>query len=272
VTRPQTLTRDLAPGAPGGPVVAFVHGLEDSWTSWLPLAGALDPTWRLHALDLPWRPGNDYRWRSRSPAHWVTQGLDGLAAPPDVVVAHSYGANAILQLLCCAFDPGLGRAVALLCPFYRLPDRPPTWRMFDRSRATFDQHVRDGVRIRMGDRAASTEPDVLESMMSKTLDRVGPSGFLAVFEQFVASGDLPLGAVGLPALVLAGGADATLSREAAVALAAGMPRASLHFQDDYDHFCHIKQARGVAEHVAKLVEADRAETDRATTWTVGDLL
>jgi len=257
----------LAPGVPGAPVVVFAHGLEDSWTSWQPLAAELDPDWRLLALDLPWRPGNNYRWRTRSAGYWLGKGLDLIDAVPDLLVAHSYGANATLELL-CALDQRPGRAAALVCPLYRLPHRAVTWRLFDCSRARFVGHMREGLRVRIAERASSMDPDVLESMVERAVDRVGPPAFLAVFDQFAASADLALGNVELPTLVLAGGADPTLSPEAAAALATGMPGGDLRVNDDYDHFCHIRQPSGVAAHLAELVDA----ATRATPSTVGELL
>ncbi len=253
----------LAPGVPGAPLVAFAHGLEDSWTSWMPLAAELNPDWRLVALDLPWRPGNDYSWRGRSPGHWLGDGLDMLDTTPDALVAHSFGANAALELL-CRFDSRPGRAVALVCPMYRRPSQPVTWRMLDRSRSMFVQHIRDSVRARMGARADSIQPDVLATMMDLALDRVGPVGFLTVFNEFVASGNLRLDNVETPTLVVAGGADATLSHADATALADRMPGASLRFHHDYDHFCHFRFARGVAAQVIDLVDAATA-----TSNTVG---
>ena len=206
----------LAPGVPGAPLVVFAHGLEDSWTSWQPLAAELDPDWRLVALDP--HPGRT------------------------------------------------GRTVALVCPLYREPRHPVTWRMFDRSRATFVRHIRDGVQARMGGRADSMEPGLLEAMIDMAVDRVGPAGFLTVFDQFARSADLPLGNVELPTLVLAGASDPTLSREAAAALAGAMPGASLRIHDGYDHFCHVRHAGDVAAQVAGLVAAARA-----TTRTTGEL-
>lgn len=246
--------RTLAPGTPGGPLVVLAHGLEDSWASWQPLAAELDPDWRLVALDLPWRAGNDYRWRHRQPGQWLGDALDLVGAVPDALVAHSFGANATLELL-CAHDQRVGRTVALVCPLYRLPRHPVTWRMFDRSMATFVEHIREGLLARLGGRADGMDRSVLETMMDLAQDRVGPSGFLTVFQQFTASADLPLGTVELPTLVLAGGADPTLSREAAVALADAMPGATVQIRDDYDHFCHVRHARGVAAQVSDLVEA-----------------
>lgn len=255
----------LVAGAPRGPLVVFAHGLEDTWTSWLPLTRELDPDWRLVALDLPWRPGNDYRWRSRPAGQWLGDALDLLDGPPDLLVAHSFGANAALELL-CARDPRPGRAAALVCPLYRPPAHPVTWRMFERSRQTFVQHIRDGVGMRMGPRAGATDPAVLAGMTDLALDRVGPAGFLAVFEQFAASAELALAKVSLPTLVLAGGADPVLSHSAATALADGMPGASVRFNDDYDHFCHVRQAGAVAAQVRELVTAVGAGSGSAGQW------
>lgn len=244
--------RSLAAGRPGAPSVVFAHGLADAWTCWGPLAAELDPGWRAVALDLPWRPGSDHRWRSRPAGHWLREGLGLLEAPPDLLVAHSLAGTATLELL-CTLDPWPARAVALVCPLYRRPGGAVSWRMFDRSRSTFVQHVRDGVQARIGARAGGGDPAVLAAMVDRALDRIGPAGFLAVFEQFVASAELPLERVEPPILVLAGGADPTLSRAAATALGAAIPGAEVRFHADYDHFCHVRHAGAVAAQLRELL-------------------
>ncbi len=258
-------THVLAPGVTGAPLVVFVHGLEDIWACWKPMAAELDPDWRLIALDLPWRAGNDYRWRAQSAGHWLGRALDLIGEIPALVVAHSYGANATLELL-SALDPRPGRAAVLLCPVCRHPSQPVTWGTFERSRATFIQHVRDGLLVRMGPRAGAMPPDVLETMLDVAVNRIGPAGFLAVFEQFTNSVHLPAGDIGVPALLVAGGADPTLSPEAATDLGARIPRAEVRVNPGYDHFCHVRHARDIAMHIAKQVVAQDA------TPTAGGLL
>ncbi len=250
-------------GTPGGPLVVFAHGLEDSWASWLPVAVELDPSWELVALDLPWRPGNDYRWHSRSTGDWLGEGLDLLGARPAALVAHSFGANAAMELL-CAQDPRPGPAVVLICPLYRPSHQQLTWRVFDHARSRFVEHVRDGLRARMGARAGKMDLATLETMMDVALDRVGPAGFLTAFHEFVVSTDLPLGNIGVPTLLIAGGADPSLPRESALALARAIPGAELRINDDYDHFCHVRPARGVATQVADFLAC------RISTRTVGE--
>ncbi|OLT19107.1 alpha/beta hydrolase [Actinomadura sp. CNU-125] len=250
--------RTLAEGEPGAPLVVFAHGLEDSWTSWRPLAAALDPRWRALALDLPWRPGNDYGWRGRPARHWLGLGLDLVGEPPAALVAHSFGASTALELM-CARDRRVGAAAVLMCPLYRMPSQPVSRHAFERARAAFVQHVRDGVRAKMGDRADALDPEVLAAMMDRAVDRVGPLAFLAVFERFVESAALGLGDISLPALVLAGGADPTLSERAAAALAAAIPGADLHIDPDYDHFCHLRNAQRIGGLVGDLVGSAHAQ-------------
>ena len=253
----------LAPGVPGGPTVVLAHGLEDSWASWLLVAGELDPAWRLIALDLPWRPGNDYRWRTRSIGDWLGDALDLVDTRPDVLVAHSFGANATLQLLCDK-DSRVAPVVVLICPLYRPPGQPVTWRVFDLARSRFVEHVREGLRARMGARLGAVEPATLEAMMDVALNRVGPTGFLTTFHEFVASADLPLANIEVPTFVIAGEADPSLPRESALVLGDAIPGVRLRINDDYDHFCHVRQARGVAAQVLDFVAAG------TSTRTVGE--
>ncbi|WP_438941266.1 alpha/beta fold hydrolase [Micromonospora craterilacus] len=255
------VVHELSPGTAGGDLVVLAHGLEDSWESWRPLARAFDPRWRVLALDLPWRAGNDYRWRRQgSVARWLAAGLDQLPRPADTVVAHSFGANATLELMASGRPPA--RAAVLICPLYCPPEQPITWQVFDRARRTFDRHVRDGLRLRIGERLRTLDAAVLEAMIAKAIDRIGPAGFLTVFDQFVASGGLALTTVDTPTLILAGGADPTLSAAAAATLGRDMPRANLLVHEHYDHFCHVRHAAEVAEQAARFVGAANRVTVR----------
>lgn len=255
-------THELKAGVAGGDLVVLAHGLEDSWESWRPLARAFDPRWRVVALDLPWRAGNDYRWRRKGgPAAWLAAGLDQLSQPADIVVAHSFGANATLELM--ARDAGRPpHTSVLICPLYCPPEQPITWQVFDRARHTFDRHVRDGLRLRMGERVETMDTAILDAMLAKTIDRIGPAGFLTVFDQFVASGSLALAEVDTPTLVLAGGSDPTLSPAAAATLGRDMPRATLLVHEHYDHFCHIRHAGEVAEQAIRFVSGASRVTVR----------
>ncbi|MEU1969554.1 alpha/beta hydrolase [Micromonospora sediminicola] len=239
----------LAAGISGGPTVVLIHGLESTWSSWLPIAVELDPNWRLVALELPWRPGNDYRWRHRNPGDWLGDSLEALDVRPDLLVAHSFGANATLELL-CARDPRINSPVALICPLYRLPRHAVTWQMFDRARDLFFEHMRQGLRARLGLRSGTLDPDVLDVMVDVAIDRVGPMGFLTAFQQMAASTYLELGRIGTPTLLIAGGADPSLLPEAARRIAQSIPACDLVMTESHDHFCYVRHPAEVAAAVS----------------------
>ncbi|MDW3849352.1 alpha/beta hydrolase [Micromonospora sp. BRA006-A] len=234
--------RDATAADGDGPVAVFVHGMEDDCRGWTALARSLGPQWRTLAMCVPWHAGNDYSWRyAGRPGEWVAAGLSKLPAPPTVLVGHSFGANAILELLATSPQPP-ARTAVLTTPFYRPHDAPVTWRAFDRSRRIFQRQISDGLRSRLTARKTSLEPDILESMLERAWERTGPSAFLAVFEQYLASGHLPVQTVEIPVLVVGGERDPGLNRDHLRALTDRLPLGLLACEPDYDHFCHRRHA------------------------------
>ncbi|MBW3667567.1 MAG: alpha/beta hydrolase [Actinobacteria bacterium] len=259
----EVAVHDMGSGSRTGPVVAFVHGLEDAWQSWRPLVRHLDPTWRCLALDLPWRAGNDYRWRGHAPAvDVVVEALDGVDEPIDAVIGHSLGAVVVLELLASGRLPV--DAAVLLAPFFRRPEVDPTWHVFERSLENFRLQIEDGVRVRLRGRSRPLPQEVLDAVMCKAYERVGPVGFLSVFDQYIRSGALPLASVHVPTLVLAGGADPSLSLEDAVRLAELLPAGRLVREEHLDHFGHVRHAASVAHEIVAFLRAGlfRSTTDR----------
>ncbi|MET7599399.1 alpha/beta fold hydrolase [Streptomyces sp. NPDC004082] len=244
------------------PAAAFVHGLEDAWNSWTPLAGLLAGRLRGYPLDLPWRTGGTYRWRSRgSTAQWVDAGLKLVPEPVSVLVAHSLGANAVLQWLATGVRPGLD-ALVLLSPFYWPPSQPADWQMFDSFREDFATVMTMGLRTRLGARAQTMDPEIFNGMARKMLEGMGPQAFLALFDQYSAATGLDLAHVDIPTLVIGSPHDTGLAGERADALKADMPAAEFHLDPRLTHFCHSDQP----DEVARLVLAflDRTAGARRT--------
>jgi pimeloyl-ACP methyl ester carboxylesterase len=236
------------------PIAVFVHGLEDDWRSWRGVAAALGEGWDPIALDMPWRAGNDYGWKWEGPpVAWVAAGLQQLDRVPDLLVGHSFGANAALE----AVSRGQGRArlLVMAAPFYRPPLPRPDWKTWNRSRALFELQMREGVRVRLRQRLSKLDDDVVESMTAKVFDRIGLPGFLTVFEQYLAVGQLPLAALDIPVLILAGGQDPSVSRDQLSRLADDLPNATLGWRCDFDHFSHIRRAEEVAAVLAEFAMA-----------------
>jgi pimeloyl-ACP methyl ester carboxylesterase len=233
-----------------GPVVAFIHGLEDTWSGWSPLAARLDPDWRPVALDMPWHAGNSYGWRrSDTSAGWLARGLDALDPPTDVLIGHSFGATAVLTLLATVARP-VARAAVLVAPVYKPAHWPVSWALFERSRDLFVQVVDDGMRFRLAGRADAVDEEVYGLMLAKMVSRLGPMAFITLFEEFVASGGLPLHRIDVPVLVLGGGDDPTLSDGRAEALAAALPDATLVVEEPFHHMSHAAHTAEMAGHIA----------------------
>ena len=239
----------LSPGSDTGPCAVFVHGIEDSWRTWSRVAVKLGPQWRCVSLDMPWNAGNDYRWRWKAGAgDWVRRGLDAAVGDRQfVLIGHSFGANAVLSRL-SAGEPR-ATAVMMIAPFYRPAESMVTWETFDLSRKTFERQIGDGMRARLREAA---QPDVFEVMLTRTCERIGPTGFLAVFEQYVASGHLELSHVDVPALILVGERDPGMYRPHLEELAKRLPRAMIASGPQYDHFCHVTRAGEVSLSIKEL--------------------
>lgn len=229
------------------PAAVYVHGIEDEWRTWLPLAGQLT-AWRSLALDMPWRAGNDYRWRwHASPANWIGAGLDALETA-GLVVGHSFGASGVLSLLA---QGKYASAAVLINPIFRPAEARPSWTTLDRARQTFERQLDAGLRSRLSARGRRLPDDILARMHARTCERIGLVGFLTVFDEYLRCGHLPIDQVRVPTLILGGGRDPSLSRRHLQQLADQLPDCQLVVQDDYDHFCHVHQAMEVADLIQK---------------------
>lgn len=260
--RAHRLSADPAPGPLGGPVVVLAHGMEDDWRSWRPLAERLYPDWQVYALELPWKAGADHRWRrAGSPGTWLQAGLDLLERPPDVVVGHSLGATAVLESL-TGPEPRLAGAV-LIAPFYCPAGQLITWQVFDRAKHDFEAIISSALEQRLGPRLNRLDPDIARSMLAKMVDRIGPIGFLTLFDLFLATADLELGEVTVPTLVVAGERDPALDGRRATALCQALVAGQVVVEPDFDHFCHVRQVAAVAAHLTAFVDKTYASRGEA---------
>ncbi|WP_367127679.1 alpha/beta fold hydrolase [Saccharothrix sp. HUAS TT1] len=249
----------------GSPVV-LAHGLEDTWTGWLPLVDGLAGDRTCYALDLPWRAGSAHGWcHDGTPGAVLRDVLAHLPEEPTAVVAHSFGANAVLELLAHDGLPGAVSAVALLAPFFRPPTLTVDWELHENALAGVRRVMASGLRLRLGDRADRLGDDLLDAMAGTVVDRIGPVGFGAFFRSFVATTDLPLAAVTTPVLVLVGEDDECLRGERATALSRALPAARLRTRSHYSHFCHVEQAADVAAELDAFLDPSRRTPVGAST-------
>jgi pimeloyl-ACP methyl ester carboxylesterase len=241
------------PGA--GPALVLAHGLEDSWQNWRSFTDELRGDgfeFTPYALDLPWRAGADYGWLHHTTSAALLQ--RALALVPELatmLVGHSFGANAMLELLAAGNLPSAG--VVLLTPHYRPPDERVSWQLFDRELSRFRSVIGEGLRVRLGDRRRALDPDLVDTMVDKALERVSPLGFVVLLRQFIATADLNLTGVTVPTLVVAGATDPALAGPRSAALRRAMPVVTVHTRPDGGHFCHVEQVAAVTARIRRFL-------------------
>jgi pimeloyl-ACP methyl ester carboxylesterase len=227
-----------------GPVVLALHGLEEFWQAWLPVAERLLGQFRILSVDLPWRAGNDYGWSEEAtPSQWLAKVVDMLPVAPDVLLGHSFGSNTTLEYLA---KPGAVpvSAVVLTAPIYRSSVTEISWDLLHGSLANFRDILSAGLQVRSEGR--KVDPDIFEKMLDMLVARVGPNGFVNLFRLFGHSPLIKLERVTAPTLVIAGQTEQTGTATGPVELASKLPNGRVELLAEYNHFCEVVQADEVA--------------------------
>ncbi|MEU6479410.1 alpha/beta fold hydrolase [Streptomyces sp. NPDC047017] len=248
------------PGRGDAPLrVLFLHGLAGGAGVWDDyLARAADHGHELWTAELPWRSEEVPDWAVRSPAHWTAQALGGVPGGPDVVVAHSFGAGALLALLDGqGVDPGARapdevdaftwhrlRGVVLVSPFYRARPEQFDWETISYYVNDFDRILADGLRVRSGGRITG---ELRQDMALKVREQVGPYGWTSFFDTYLRTPYLRTERLAGPFLVIGGEADFAAHPADAEALGAALPDASVKVLGDCGHFAMTEQAGVFAE-------------------------
>lgn len=264
-TRPRA-ARDTGPEQPvivrlarpaavdGAPRVLMLHGLASGSYIWTEFLTRATPRWELWTADLPWR-GDSYAGWSREGddvSRWVYDAIAMLPEPPDVVIAHSFSTNALLQAL--TEEPN-GRwrphGVVLVSPFYRPHPEDFDWRTISYFLNDFHRILAEGIRVRSGDRLA---PDIQTEMAEHVREFVGPYGWVRFFDTYLNTPRLKLAHVTEPCLVVAGAEDVAAFPRDAEALAAGLPNARLRVLSGCGHFAMAERANEFAADVNALLD------------------
>jgi pimeloyl-ACP methyl ester carboxylesterase len=167
---------------------------------------------------------------------FLEQAWDVAPGRPDVVVAHSFGANVMLDWVAAQGAVGC-RGLVLMSPFYRSDPGMFDWASIRHYVNDFEDLVRAGIVARLnGSRPA---PDVLEAMVDKVRDRIGPYGWMRFFDHYTRTPLLDLSTVDVPCLVLGGGNDTAAYPHDVRSLAEALPDAKAHILPGSGHFSMI---------------------------------
>jgi pimeloyl-ACP methyl ester carboxylesterase len=240
------VTMDVVREPVGEPVatIGLVHGLGSSATVWNPLVELLPETMRAQAYGLPWDASEGPAWAlERDSRVWLDRALKLGTGEPDVYVAHSFGANVLLDRLVVHGTAGC-RGLVLLSPFYRPAAEAFDWAAISHYLNDFDDLVRDGILARRG--SPKPREDLLEPMVEKIMERIGPYGWMRFFDLFTRTPLLDVSTLDVPCLVIGGGRDTAAYPQDCASLAGALPDARLEILAGCGHFTMIDETVRVA--------------------------
>ncbi|WP_433598119.1 alpha/beta fold hydrolase [Nocardia sp. CA-135953] len=242
---PVVLRRAAVAGRRKPPMrVLLLHGMAGGAASWTPLEPLLDPAVELWEATLPWAALTDPGWAVEGDAAgWVRKALAHFPGHgPDVVVAHSFGCNALLELI--DREPGRQIATVLIAPFFRPATEDFEWDSvryyFEGFRLMLDQ----GLALCAADRLA---PDIRAEMVQRLCARLGPYTWLRFFDTYLRTPLLRPARFGAPALLIGGADDPGALASGVRALGTAMPGANTVILDGTGHFAMLERPERVAE-------------------------
>lgn len=237
-----------------GPIatVGFVHGLGGGHAIWAQLVEALPDDVAIWAFGLPWDAGQGYGWAVGSePRVWLRRALELMPVQPDVLVAHSFGANVLLDHV-ATHGTGALTGLVLLSPFYRPSPDAFTWPVISHYLNDFTDLLAAGISAR-----GAPPADLLAAMAEKVRDRISPYGWMRFFELFTATPMLDLAAITVPCLVVGGGRDTASYPDDNRSLARRLTRGTVEILAQSGHFAMIDDPRRVAALVDEFLRSRR---------------
>lgn len=227
----------------------FIHGMLEDEHSWTPLLEQLQLPQPL-APRFPWSAQDEPYWGLQKPcADWLRDGNFAGAAPPNLIVAHSFGCSVAMEYLCehPNKQPDL---LVLVSPFWRARREAIDWPLLRHMIAGIDDLIGDSVRLadKTGRYAGARGRIVAERLR----ERLGVYGWVEFLKAFMRSPDLPLDRLACRTLVVAGRHDCHIPIESLDQLAMSLPSASLHVFEDGGHFTHITHAARLSSLISAL--------------------
>lgn len=239
--------RPAVAGHPRPPSVLLLHGMGGGPGDWDSLAPHLPAHLELWEVKLPWSVTGDPSWAAderrvrQCVSAPIGQLRHTLGKAPDVVIAHSFAANVLLELL-AAGDLAAAAPAVLISPFYRT-DESMEWASVIPTLRECYSRLDGEIRARRGSRVSD---ELRQAMVRRAAELMGDHAALRFYETYQRTPRLKLESVTTPVLLIAGGDDVAPVVRGTRALGDRIPRASLAVLDSCGHFPMIERAREVA--------------------------
>lgn len=234
----------------------LLPGLAGTPAAWAPFAEHASAGLEIWDAHLPWAAAPQPGWaRHRDLGAWLCATIHSATArtggPPRLLVAHSFAANVLLDLLCRGgLDAVRPAGVVLVSPFYRSSPEEFDWETIEYYLTGFHLILDEGLRVGAGARIA---PVTRAAMARQVRDRVGPYGWMRFFDLYLASPYLNVGRLDLPVLVVTGDRDIAARPQDAKALATALPQARYELFEECGHFAMAEEPARFANLLADFV-------------------
>lgn len=235
--------------------VLLLHGMGGGPGSWDALDILLAPHLELWDVNLPWAITGDPRWaQDPDVRRWVSVPIEHVRAAAgglDLVVAHSFAANVVLELLA---ETALlsGTPVVLVSPFYRDTPEDFDWSEVVPGMEQCYTRVAEEILRRRGSRVGDETEDVIVRRM---LEFVGAYAPVRFHETCRRTPLLDLESVTTPILLVGGEQDEFGAHAKGVcALARRLPHAFLAIIGGCGHFPMTQCAPQVAALIGTFVD------------------
>jgi pimeloyl-ACP methyl ester carboxylesterase len=228
----------------------FIHGIEDQGSSWEQTTAALARSFDCVTPDFPWRMFTDFAWlKDRAPDEVVLAELERVR--PELCVAHSFGALALIEtLLSCPVDLR-PRAIVLIAPFYLSETERLDWRLLDRTREEFTSLMRDSIVSRAYRAGRSISEETVQSMVGKLMSGISPLAFTELFGHFALMRRRRLEDLSVPGCLIGSEDDPGFAGDRARELSSRLGL-DLTLLPGRDHFLHYTAPETVADIIQSL--------------------
>lgn len=215
--------------------VLLLTGLAGSPNLWRPYAYRADQSQELWVADLPWTGLGvpDWSCPGGSPTKAIGAALAAVPGRVEVIVAHSFAANALLEFLVDRVPSQL-RAVVLVSPFYRTSPEAFDWADISYYLNEFHRILSEGLRVSTRQESSA---EMLHEMALRLRDRIGPYGWMRFFDAYLRTPFLDVSKLNLPVLVIGGERDFAAPVAEVRTLAARLPAARSASSGSCGHFC-----------------------------------
>lgn len=226
----------------------FVHGMLEDEHCWAALRAALDPG-RATLGAFPWSARGERYWGGERDIHYWLRAFDQ-GPVPELVVAHSFGANAVLEYL-LANPQRQPRQLVLVAPFYRASRDDVDWDTLMHLAGGLDGLITES--IALADPAGRYRGWLLADMIARLKERLGVYGWNEFLQSFLRAPLLPLEQLHCPTLLIGGEHDTYCPAPTVRQLAAALPHASAAILPGCGHFAQITHAAACGAAIRRFV-------------------